>query len=81
LLALLNQLQEQPGSEYPIGAYADEVVVWQLGEFKESRGADALRRVASFDPNSAEAGPFGRTRRGLVQLAREALRKIEHGSA
>jgi hypothetical protein len=81
LLDLLRQLEEQPRSAYPIGPSADEVVVWQLGEFKESRAAEALRRVASFDPNSAEASPFGRPRRSLVRLAGEALGKIEHGSA
>ena len=81
LLALLDQIEEQPRSEYPIGPYAEEVVVWQVGEFRESRAAEALRRVASFDPNFAEAGPFGRTRQNLAKLAREALGKIEHGSA
>ena len=81
LLASLRKIEEQPRSEYPIGVYIDEVVVWQLGEFKESRAAKALRRVASFDPNSVEAGPFGRTRQRLVQLALEALGKIERASA
>ena len=81
LLALLGQMEERPRSEYPIGIYSDEVVVWQLGEFKESRAAEAIRRIASFDASSSETGPFGRTRRSLVGLAREALEKIEHGSA
>jgi hypothetical protein len=81
LLALLGQIKEQPRSEYPIGAYSDDVVVWQLGEFKESRAAGALRRIASFDRTSAETGPFGRTRQSLVGLALEALGKIQHGSA
>jgi len=81
LLALIGQIEEQPRSEYPIGQYADEVVVWQLGEFKESRAAESLRRIVSFDPNSAETGPFGRDRHSLVQFAREALGKIEHDSA
>jgi len=39
-----------------------------------------LRRIASFDPDSADTGPFGRTRHRLVQIAREALEKIDHGS-
>ena len=80
LLALLGQIEARPHTEYPFGLHTDETVVWQLGEFKESRAAEALRRVASFDPTSAEPGPFGRTRRGLVQLARDALGKIEHDS-
>lgn len=33
LIFLLNAQDLQPPSEYPIGVYADEVVVWQLGEF------------------------------------------------
>lgn len=81
LLALLGRIEEQPRSEYPMGTCLDEVVVWQLGEFKESRATGALRRLASFDPTSAEAGPFGRTRHSLVQVARVALGKIAHGSA
>lgn len=81
LLSLLDKIEEQPRSEYPIGFYSDEVVVWQLGEFKESRAAGALRRIISFDPFSTETGPFGRTRQSLVNLAQEALKKIEHGSA
>ena len=81
LLALLGQIEVRPRSEYPAGLYTDEVVVWQLGEFKESRAIDPLRRVASLDPNSAEAGPFGRTNRRLIHLALDALGKTEHGSA
>lgn len=104
LLALLDQIEQQSRSEYPIGPHTDEVVVWQLGEFKESRAVEALRRVASFDLSSAprrvlawlaavarpmsrtsrpraEARPFPRPGQSLVQLAREALVKIEHGSA
>ena len=80
LLALLDGMEEEPRSEYPIGRYSDEVVVWQLGEFRETRAVEGLRRIASFDPNSAEAGPFGRTRQSLVQLAAEALTKIEADS-
>ena len=77
LLKLLGGMEEQPHSEYPIGVYADEVVVWQLGEFRESRAVDRLRQIASFQPDSTETGPFGRTREGLVRLAKEALDKIE----
>jgi hypothetical protein len=77
LLALLRRIEEKPRSEYPIGIYTDEIVVWQLGEFKETRAVEALRRIALFDPLSEEAGPFGRTRRGIVRLAGEALDKIE----
>ena len=77
LLALLAEMEETPASEYPIGAYADEIVVWQLGEFAEQRASEMLRRVASFDPHGIEDGPLGRTREMLVRLALEALEKIE----
>ena len=77
LLGLLTQMEQQPVSEYPIGVYSDEVVVWQLGEFRESRALEQLRRIVSFDPDATESGPFGRTRQGLVRLAREALTKIQ----
>lgn len=81
LVSLLCEMDEQPNSEYPIGVYADEVVVWQLGEFREVRAVKQLQRIASFPPESAEAGPFGRTRSNLLQLAKEALRKIESSTA
>jgi hypothetical protein len=81
LLALLDEIEEKPSSEYPIGIYTDEIVVWQLGEFREGRAVEALQRVVSFDPDSKEAGPFRRTRQDLVQCAREALDKIEHDPA
>jgi hypothetical protein len=79
LLALVGQIEEQPRSEYPLGVYTDELVVRQLGEFRESRAVESLRRIASFDPKSAETGPIGRTRERLVHLALAALDKIEHG--
>jgi len=81
LLALLGRVEERPDSEYPLGIYADEIVVWQLGEFREMRALEQLRRITSFLPDSAETGPFGRTRESLVRLAREALDKIEGKSA
>ena len=81
LLSLLDAQEQQPSSEYPIGVYADEVVVWQLGEFREVRATAGLRRIANFDPSAGEIGPFGRTRQGLVRIAREAIAKIEGGPA
>jgi hypothetical protein len=77
LLTLLDRMQEQPDSEYPIGIYLDEIVVWQLGEFREARAVDPLRRIASFDSTATEDGPFGRSCQELVEIAREALEKIE----
>jgi hypothetical protein len=77
LLALLQGISEHPRSEYPIGAYLDEVVVWQLGEFREARAVRHLQRLFGFDPQAAETGPFGRTRSSLVVLAEQALAKIK----
>jgi len=37
LLSLLAEIAEQPESVYPIGMDVDEVVVWQLGEFREMK--------------------------------------------
>jgi hypothetical protein len=81
LLGLLAAMAEQPATEYPIGIYRDEVVVWQLGEFREERAVAELQRIASFDPHASETGPFGRTRQHLIAMAQEALAKIQGGSA
>ena len=78
LLALVIEIEGQLRSEYPGGVIA-EPVVWQLGEFRESRAVESLRRIASFDADSAEAGPFDRTLDRLVHFALAALDKIEHG--
>jgi len=80
LLDLAAKVQEQPAREYPIGVPGDEIVVWQLGEFRESRAIDALRRIVAFDPEARSPGDLGRTRRWLVDLAREALAKIAPGA-
>lgn len=77
LLDLLAAIVEPPSAEYPIGIYRDEVVVWQLGEFRESRAVQDLRRIVSFDPEATTGQPFNRTRETLVQAAEEALAKIE----
>jgi hypothetical protein len=79
LLDLLSQIQEQPSNEYPIGTYLDDLVVWQLGEFREARSVKELRRIAAF--SSGAKGPFGRTRQGLVALASKALSKVEAKNA
>lgn len=77
LLSLLAGMEQQTGSEYPIGIYTGEVVVWQLGELREPRAVERLRCLASFESTAAESGPFGRSRHELVRLAGEALAKIE----
>lgn len=75
LLELLSEIQEQPAEEYPLGICADELVVWQLGEFREHRAVTDLQRLATFRPEMT-GGRFGRTRYWLVDAAVEALRNI-----
>jgi len=79
LLQLLQAMGERPEEEYPMGMYVDEVVVWQLGEFRERRALAQLERIASFTPE-ATGGRFGRSRRTLVAVAQEALAKIRRSS-
>jgi hypothetical protein len=79
LLMLLAHIKERPKSEYPIGLFLDEIVVWQIGEFQDRRAIAELKRIATFHPASAEDGPFGRTRQTLVKLAQEARAKIAAG--
>lgn len=79
LVSLLDSMEEQPRPEYPAGMYLDEMVVWQLGEFREPRAIPGLRRVTLFDPSKNVVGPFEvqRDRKHLIQMAREALNKIK----
>ena len=79
LLDLVAQIEEPPAEEYPIGIYRDELVVWQLGEFRESRAIAHLRRIAAFDAEATAGAPFHRTRDSLVEIARAALARIEGG--
>jgi hypothetical protein len=73
LLEVLLQIPEIPEKEYGT-VYTDEVVVWQLGEFREHRAITGLRRVAAF---SREAR--GATRARVIDFAEKALAKIEGG--
>jgi hypothetical protein len=76
LLDLLARIQEQPSQEYPIGFYRDEVVAWQLGEFREQRAIRDLERIAKFDPLASTGEPPVRSRASLVKVAEVALMKI-----
>jgi hypothetical protein len=76
LLDLLSAIVETPDPEYPIGIYLDDVVIWQLGEFKEARAVPDLERIAAFDPSAQSEGPLVRDRSAAVHLAGEALAKI-----
>jgi len=80
LLALLRQIEEELQPQYPAGASLDDTAIWQLGEFRETRAVDELRRIEGFSSTKGyKVGPFKEkmTRRGTVQLAREALEKME----
>ena len=75
LLELVAAIQENPASEYPLGMYTDELVVWQLGEFRETRATAELNRILGFSPGTGEE-KFGRSRASLVAEAEWALAKI-----
>ena len=45
LLALLGEIHETPTGEYPIGHALEEVVIWQLGEFRDRRAIRGLKRI------------------------------------
>jgi hypothetical protein len=80
LLELVRDIEEQPTEEYPAGGmYRDEMVVWQLGCFREERAVPDLKRIAAFSPDAA-VGAF-RKRANLVAVAKVALSKIGEGVA
>lgn len=79
LLDLVAKIEEQPASEYPIGIYRDELVVWQLGELRERQAIPQLQRIAAFRAEATDGPPFNRTRQTLVRLAAEALARIQCG--
>ena len=81
LLNLLAQIQEKPGTEYPIGIYADEVIVWQVGELQEVRAMAELCRIAEFSPDAQSDDAFCRSRRSTVAAALKAIEKIEGKTA
>lgn len=76
LLDLLGTMSQEAAEEYPIGTYTDELVVWQLGEFRESRAAADLERLTAFSSRPTY-GKARRTRSTLMAAAHEALNKIE----
>ena len=76
LLRLVAAIPETPATEYPIGIHRDEVVIWQLGEFRERRAVPDLERIVAFDPSAKAPGPFERHRETTIDVAKEALSKI-----
>jgi len=73
LLELLRNIQEQPDKEY-YGVSRDEVVIWQLGEFKEKRAVPDLERIITFNPSAS--ADIGHSRARTIEFAKEALTKI-----
>lgn len=76
LLDLLARIVEQPTIEYPLGIRRDDLVIWQLGEFKERRAIADLQRIARFNPATESGDPFHQNRHSTVRVAVEALNKI-----
>jgi hypothetical protein len=76
LVILLESIEEQPAREFPAGVKRDEMIVWQLGEFREKRAVAGLERIARFDPTKSPGPLFTQTTEKLVTLAKEALAKI-----
>ncbi len=80
LLELVRAITTRPAEEYPAGVPTDEMVVWQLGEFREGRAADELRRIAGFT-TGATADQSDSNLVDLVAAAAEALVKLSGGAA
>ena len=77
LLELLTNIEETP-QMFMGNLPWDDLVIWQLGEFRERRALDGLSRIMAFDPaaTAPERGAW-RTRQLTVALAEDALAKIE----
>lgn len=63
LPALVAATNEHPVVEYPLGGHTEDVVVWQLGEFRGVRAVDELHRIAGLDESAPKrtrgAGAMG----------------------
>jgi hypothetical protein len=81
LLALVALIEEQPTYSWVIGIQVDEVVVWQLGEFRELRALPHLRRILRCDVAAIPLEGERRIRQELMRIAQEAIDKIERTRA
>jgi hypothetical protein len=77
LLDLLAGVQPVLPREYPIGLQSQEVAIWQVGEFREPRALEDLRRIARFEPSGELPDPLDCPNGGLIALAGLAIEKIE----
>jgi len=75
LLELLKNIGEEPKQEYRHGYYLDEVVIFQLAEFRERRAVEDLERIAKFDAIPSGHSIF-RDNVRTVTLAKQALERI-----
>ena len=80
LLMLLDQMDDRPVSDYPLGSATDESVIRQLGEFREQRALERLRQLATIQPDAAETGAGDNRRLRLFLIAKMVLPKIERES-
>ena len=77
LLEMLGRIPTAPADDYPMGLRRWEIVIWQLGEFREARATSDLRRLTG-KPSRGLQRLFSPKALSLVQLhAFEALHKIE----
>jgi hypothetical protein len=76
LLELLRAVEEQPDKEYPVGPHLAEVVVRQLGKWREARALAGLERITKFAPGTAGSD---RTHETLIADAHQAIEKIKAG--
>jgi hypothetical protein len=76
LLELIRSIEEIPETFHSPNPW-DDMVIWQLGEFREARAVDELQRIAAFDPDVTDPKiEYSRTRKITVELAKAALRRI-----
>jgi hypothetical protein len=89
LLEIVGSIGRKSDSQYPIGPTREEVVVWQLGEWKEHKALPDLKRVAALRPypnwflqilSALRTSAFFRRLKSssLIELAKEAVEKIQN---
>jgi hypothetical protein len=76
LLSLLADAVEYQASEYPAMPSLAEAVIWQLGEFRESRAVPHLTRLLTVTPKYEENGSMTEHVKRLPWWAERALAKI-----
>jgi len=82
LLSLLRQIDEEGEVHYHWGMSREDVVIWQLGDFRETRAIPDLERIAHFEqkPMEKSTGLLQTNRSLVIGLATQALKKIRSRS-